>query len=83
MFVHQTSIQCNGFRFLKEGEKVTFEVAKTDKGLTAANVTDETGKPFNRPSMAPGGPREPREPRGDRERKPRGPRAPRNHGDEQ
>lgn len=38
VFVHFSSIQANGFRSLKEGEQVQFEVTKTPKGLQAANV---------------------------------------------
>lgn len=38
VFVHHTAIQCNGFRSLKEGEIVTFDKTRTDKGWQASNV---------------------------------------------
>ena len=37
-FVHQTSIQGEGFRTLAEGDKVEFEVIKDEKGYKATNV---------------------------------------------
>jgi CspA family cold shock protein len=38
VFVHHTAIVADGFRTLKEGQKVEFEVKKGPKGLQAANV---------------------------------------------
>ena len=38
VFVHQTSIQGEGFRTLAEGDKVEFEVIKDQKGYKATNV---------------------------------------------
>ena len=38
VFVHQTSIQGEGFRTLAEGDKVEFEVMKDTKGYKASNV---------------------------------------------
>jgi CspA family cold shock protein len=38
VFVHHTAIQANGFRTLKEGQAVQFEVTKGKKGLQAENV---------------------------------------------
>ncbi len=38
VFVHHTAISMEGFRTLKEGEKVEFEVVQGPKGLQAANV---------------------------------------------
>jgi CspA family cold shock protein len=38
VFVHQTSIQGEGFRTLAEGDKVEFEVMKDQKGFKATNV---------------------------------------------
>jgi CspA family cold shock protein len=38
VFVHHTAIQANGFRTLKEGQTVQFEVTKGKKGLQAENV---------------------------------------------
>lgn len=39
VFVHFSAIQMDGYRVLKEGQKVEFEVEKGPKGLQAANVT--------------------------------------------
>jgi cold shock protein len=38
VFVHFSAIQSNGFRSLKEGQPVTFNVVKGPKGLQAENV---------------------------------------------
>ena len=38
VFVHFSAIQANGFKSLKEGEPVTFELVKGPKGLQATNV---------------------------------------------
>lgn len=39
VFVHHTAIQGGGFKSLEEGQKVTFDVEETAKGLAAANVS--------------------------------------------
>ena len=39
IFVHYTAIQGNGFRTLKEGQEVEFNVERGPKGLQASNVT--------------------------------------------
>jgi len=38
VFVHHTSIQCEGFKSLAEGDKVEFELVKDEKGFKASNV---------------------------------------------
>ena len=38
MFVHYTSIVGNGFRALKDGEMVNYELVKGEKGYQARNV---------------------------------------------
>lgn len=38
IFVHFSSIQMDGFRTLREGEDVEFELLTTDKGLQASKV---------------------------------------------
>jgi CspA family cold shock protein len=38
VFVHHSAILSEGFRTLKEGEQVVFEVVSGPKGLQAANV---------------------------------------------
>ena len=39
VFVHHTQIQGDGFKTLKEDEKVTFDLYETDKGLVGKNVS--------------------------------------------
>jgi CspA family cold shock protein len=39
VFVHHTSIQMEGFKSLKEGQKVTMEVTQGQKGPQAENVS--------------------------------------------
>lgn len=38
LFVHHNSIIADGFKTLKEGAEVEFDVVKTDKGEAANNV---------------------------------------------
>ncbi len=38
VFVHYSAIKGDGFRSLKEGSKVTYEVENGAKGLAATNV---------------------------------------------
>jgi len=38
LFVHYTAIQGDGFKSLKEGQKVQFEIEETPKGPKAKNV---------------------------------------------
>lgn len=38
VFVHHTAINMDGFRTLKEGEPVQFDITQGPKGLQAANV---------------------------------------------
>ena len=38
VFVHFSAIQGNGFKTLKEGEKVTFDLTEGQKGPAAENV---------------------------------------------
>ena len=39
VFVHYKSISSDGYKKLNEGDKVEFDVAETEKGLQATNVT--------------------------------------------
>jgi cold shock protein len=58
VFVHYTSIVGNGFRVLKDGEEVNYELIKGDKGFQARNVVRPAGSP---PPAAPpaSGPQQP------------------------
>lgn len=38
IFVHYSQIMAHGYKTLSEGEKVSFNLIKTDKGLQAQNV---------------------------------------------
>ena len=38
IFVHFSEIQATGFKTLKEGEKVSFDIEESDKGKKAKNV---------------------------------------------
>lgn len=40
IFVHYSTIICDGYKTLKEGDNVQFELTKTDKGYQAKNVID-------------------------------------------
>jgi CspA family cold shock protein len=42
IFVHHTAIQMDGFRTLKEGQTVMYDLLQSPKGLQAANVTPVT-----------------------------------------
>ncbi|MFA7693284.1 MAG: cold shock domain-containing protein [Candidatus Hydrogenedentes bacterium] len=39
VFVHHTSINMEGFRTLREGDEVTYELVVNEKGACAVNVT--------------------------------------------
>jgi cold shock protein len=39
VFVHHSAINASGFKSLREGDQVTFDVENGQKGLSAANVT--------------------------------------------
>ncbi|MBI5885763.1 MAG: cold-shock protein [Deltaproteobacteria bacterium RIFCSPLOWO2_02_FULL_53_8] len=41
VFVHYTSIMSDGFKTLKEGQSVTFDITKDAKGSKAVNVVPE------------------------------------------
>ena len=39
VFVHHSAINAAGFKTLREGDRVTFEIVQGQKGPAAANVT--------------------------------------------
>lgn len=43
IFVHHTAIQMDGFRTLKEGDAVVYDLMESPKGLQAANVVPVGG----------------------------------------
>ena len=52
VFVHYSAILTDGYRSLKEGQPVQFEIAKADKGLRAANVRSTDGSVIPVPETA-------------------------------
>ena len=39
VFVHHSGINGSGFKSLREGDRVTFDIEEGEKGLAAVNVT--------------------------------------------
>ncbi|SHE62888.1 'Cold-shock' DNA-binding domain-containing protein [Microbulbifer donghaiensis] len=43
LFAHYSAIQMEGYRTLKAGQQVTFDIIKGDKGFHAANISTVSG----------------------------------------
>ena len=39
VFVHHSAINADGFKYLNEGDRVSFDIEQGQKGPSAANVT--------------------------------------------
>lgn len=39
LFAHFSAITGEGFKTLEEGQKVSFDIEETDRGLSAVNIT--------------------------------------------
>jgi len=59
VFVHYTSIVGEGFRALKDGETVDYELIEGDKGLQARNVVRPEPAEPSEPSQPPETPQVP------------------------
>ncbi len=44
LFAHYSAIQMDGYKTLKAGQVVSFEITKGDKGLHAVNITAVTAE---------------------------------------
>lgn len=44
LFAHYSAIQMEGYKTLKAGQVVAFEITKGDKGLHAINITSATAE---------------------------------------
>ena len=47
LFVHYSAIQMDGYKTLKAGQDVQFEIVEGPKGLHAVNITDVEGAQSN------------------------------------
>ncbi|HTF84547.1 MAG TPA: cold shock domain-containing protein CspD [Cellvibrio sp.] len=45
LFAHYSAIQMDGYKTLKAGQVVSFEITKGDKGLHAVNITAVATEP--------------------------------------
>jgi len=43
VFVHYSNVSGDGFRTLSEGDRVSFDLVESDKGLRAQNVVQQSG----------------------------------------
>jgi len=57
IFVHFSSVQSSGFKYLVDGERVQFDFDRSGPKVRAVNVTDEKGEAFD-PRRVPPPPRD-------------------------
>jgi cold shock protein len=55
VFAHFSAIQMEGFRTLKQGSKVTFDVVQGPKGQLAQNIASVASDTVSQPGTAPAG----------------------------
>ena len=53
VFAHFSAIQSDGYKSLKEGARVSFELTEGSKGLMAANIRDENAQATPASPQAP------------------------------
>lgn len=53
LFAHYSAIQMEGYRTLKAGQQVNFDIIQGDKGYHAANITDPTAGAPSAPASTP------------------------------
>ncbi|SDK17139.1 cold shock domain-containing protein CspD [Microbulbifer yueqingensis] len=59
LFAHYSAIQMEGYRTLKAGQQVTFDIIKGDKGYHAANINvDAAAQPKQERAAGESSPRE-------------------------
>lgn len=52
LFAHYSAIQMDGYKTLKAGQMVSFEITKGDKGLHAVNITAAAAETKSAPKAA-------------------------------
>ncbi|WP_078084997.1 cold shock domain-containing protein CspD [Microbulbifer mangrovi] len=53
LFAHYSAIQMEGYRTLKAGQQVNFDIIQGDKGYHAANISVATAETSRSPTPAP------------------------------
>ncbi|MGH8440818.1 MAG: cold shock domain-containing protein CspD [Pseudomonas sp.] len=53
LFAHYSAIQMDGYKTLKAGQPVSFEIIQGPKGLHAVNITSATAQPTASPTSNP------------------------------
>jgi CspA family cold shock protein len=63
VFAHFSAIAMDGFKTLKQGSRVSFEIQEGPKGQLAQNIQAQPGPIQTQPGPAPGADRAPRQPK--------------------